>query len=165
MSVVAARVYKDCIGIAADSIVVRGWSKRTGHHKLFKENGVIIGGSGHAAENELMHLFIRTHKPSGNTEKDIIDFIQEFLAWKKNKINDGSSNNNYLMVYDGHLFHIERDGLVYEIHENDFSAVGAGEDFALAAMYCDKNPTEAVKIACELSCMVAEPIMEYWEHR
>jgi hypothetical protein len=43
----------------------------------------------------------------------------------------------------------------------DFAAVGAGEDFANAALYLGHSPEEAVKVACELCCFVSEPIIKY----
>jgi len=43
----------------------------------------------------------------------------------------------------------------------DFAAIGAGEDFANAALYLGHSPEEAVKVACELCCFVSEPIVKY----
>ena len=82
----------------------------------------------------------------------------EFSRWKRELIGSGSVDNTYLMAYDGHLFQIE-NMLVYEVSE--WSAVGAGEGFANAALYLGNSPRDAVKVACELSCFVAEPIIEY----
>lgn len=41
----------------------------------------------------------------------------------------------------------------------DYYAIGAGEDFATAALYLGHTPKEAVKTACDISCFVAEPIV------
>jgi hypothetical protein len=160
MSVVAARVYKDKIVMAADSIVVRGWSKRTDHDivKINEINGMIVGSTGYAQELSLMWQYMTTHKPAAATEKDVLAFVVEFSRWKRELIGNGSVDNTYLMAYDGHLFQIE-DMLVYEVSE--WSAVGAGEDFANAVLYLGNSPRDAVKVACELSCFVAEPIIEY----
>ena len=49
------------------------------------------------------------------------------------------------------------DMFVREI--KDYFAMGAGEDFATAALYLGHSPEEAVKTACEISCFVAEPIV------
>lgn len=160
MSVIAARVYKDKIVMAADSIVVRGWSKRTDHDivKINEINGMIVGSTGYAQELSLMWQYMTTHKPAAATEKDVLAFVVEFSRWKRELIGNGSVDNTYLMAYDGHLFQIE-DMLVYEVSE--WSAVGAGEDFANAVLYLGNSPRDAVKVACELSCFVAEPIIEY----
>lgn len=160
MSVVAARVYKDKIVMAADSIIVRGWSKRTDHDivKINEINGMIVGSTGYAQELSLMWQYMTTHKPATATEKDVLTFVVEFSRWKRELIGSGSVDNTYLMAYDGHLFQIE-DMLVYEVSE--WSAVGAGEDFANAVLYMGNSPRDAVKVACELSCLVSEPIIEY----
>lgn len=160
MSVVAAKVYRDKIVMAADSIVVRGWSKRTDHDivKINEINGMIVGSAGYAQELSLMWQYMTTHKPATATEKDVLTFVVEFSKWKRDLIGSGSVDNTYLMAYDGHLFQIE-DMLVYEV--NEWSAVGAGEDFANAVLYMGNSPRDAVKVACELSCLVAEPIIEY----
>ena len=160
MSVVAARVYKDKIIMAADSIIVRGWSKRTDHDivKINEINGMIVGGTGYAQELSLMWQYMATHKPASATEKDVLSFIVEFSQWKRNLIGNGNVDNTYLMAYDGHLFQIE-EMLVYEVSEH--SAVGAGQDFANAVLYLGNSPRDAVKVACELSCFVAEPNIEY----
>ena len=56
MSVVAAKVYENgTIRVAADSIIVSGWSKRTSNFgKLEQINGMIIGSVGAAYEASLM---------------------------------------------------------------------------------------------------------------
>lgn len=43
---------------------------------------------------------------------------------------------------------------------DDFAAIGAGRDFSYAALYLGATPEEAVKVACELSCKVSEPIVK-----
>lgn len=160
MSVVAAKVYKDKIVMAADSIVVRGRSKRidNGIVKINKINDMIVGSTGYAQELSLMWQYMTTHKPATATEKDVLDFVIEFSRWKRELIGSYSVDNTYLMAYDGHLFQIE-NMLVCEVSE--WIAIGTGEGFANAALYLGNNPRDAVKVACELSCFVAEPIIEY----
>lgn len=160
MSVVAAKVYDNRIVMAADSILVKGWSKATNGNftKINQINGMLVGGTGNAKELSLLWHFMRTHKPDGNTEKEILGYIVEFSKWKQDLIGEGGISNTYLLAYDGHLFEIE-DMFVYEI--KDYDAVGAGEDFANAALYLGHSPREAIKVACELSCFVAEPIITY----
>lgn len=159
MSVVTAKVYKDKIVIAADSIMCRGWSKQTNHDfvKMERINDMIIGGVGEAQETSLMWHYMQTHRPAEATEKSILEFIIEFSTWKNNQISSSAVDNTYLMAYDGKLFYIQ-NMFVYEISE--YQAIGAGEDFANAAMYLGHSSREAVKVACDLSCMVAEPILE-----
>ena len=74
MSVIAARVYQDKIVVAADSIIVHGWSKRTANFsKLEYINEMIVGGCGEAQECGLMWRYMQTHRPESATEKDVLD--------------------------------------------------------------------------------------------
>lgn len=157
MSVVAAKVYKDRVVFAADSIICQGSFKRKNYNKLFEVNGMIIGTSGYAEEGAFMRYYADTHKPASPSERDVLKFFVEFQAWK---LDAGCTvvdcGNSYLFYYDGHLFEINQMH-VEEI--NDFAAIGAGRDYAYAALYLDHNPKEAVKVACELSCYVSDPIV------
>ena len=160
MSVVAARVYNDRIVMAADSIVVRGWSKDTKRDfsKINEINGMIVGSVGSAEEGSLFQNFMRTHKPDSATEKDVLSFVIEFSNYKRGLTGDYKMSNDYLLAVTGHLFFIH-NMLVYEIKE--YGAIGAGEDFANAALYLGHSASEAVDVACNLCCMVSEPIIEY----
>ena len=159
MSVVAARVYDDHIEIAADSIIVQGDMKRTGNFsKLACINDMIIGSCGEAREIALMWQFAKTHKPEAATERDVLAFIVEFLKWKKDFGGEPEMENEYVIAYQGRLFEIE-DTFVNQV--KDYVAIGAGMYFATAALYLCQNPTAAVKVACDLSCYVSEPIVSY----
>lgn len=159
MSVVAAKVYKDKIVMAADSILVKGWSKRNSNFaKIAEINDMILGGCGTAQETSLMWHYMQTHKPASATEKDVLTFIVEFAQWKSGIVGNSNVENVYLLAFQGHLFEIEYM-FVHEIF--DYVAIGAGDDFANAALYLGHAPSEAVNVACELSCYVCEPIIEY----
>ena len=159
MSVVAAKVYTDKVVIAADSIIVRGWSKRnTNFAKIAEINGMIVGGCGEAQESSLLWRYMQTHQPESSSEKDVLEFIVEFAKWKRELIGDSTICNTYLMVFDGHLFEIE-SMFVHEV--KDYIAIGAGEDFATAALHLGHSPRDAVKVACDLSCYVCEPVITY----
>lgn len=156
MSVIAAKVYEKRITMAADAILVKGSSKRNNNFaKIARINDMVVGGTGLAEELSLMWHYMATHKPAAATEKDILAFIVEFSQWKGNVGARGSIENSYLLVYEGHLYEIEHM-FVHEI--KDYVAIGAGEDFANAALYLGHTPSEAVKVACDLSCYVCEPI-------
>lgn len=160
MSVVCAKIYENKIEIAADSIRISGSTAvgMRGDSKLFQENGITIGGCGATAETALMRSYIKSHKPESSSEMDILRFVVEFAKWKGDYCNNKEVENHYLMLYDGKLFFLE--GLsVREI--SDFYAIGAGRDFAFAALHLGHTPREAVKVACDLSCLVSEPVVEY----
>lgn len=150
--------------MAADSIIVRGWSKTANHDfaKINEINGMIVGGTGLAQELSLMWHYMATHKPASATEKDVLDFVVEFSKWKRELTGDGVIQNTYLLTYGGHLFQIE-NMFVHEVAE--YCAIGAGEDFANAALHLGHTPKEAVKVACDLCCFVAEPIIEYTQSK
>lgn len=160
MSVVCAKVYKDEIVLAADSILVRGWSSKTTEHtfsKLNKVNGIIIGSCGFAQEHSLMTHYMETHKPKNATTKAILDFMVEFTKWKKDYETSAEIKNCYIIAFDGKCFEVS---CLFVTEIETYSAIGAGEDFAMAALYLGHSPKEAVKVACDLSCFVAEPIIE-----
>ena len=156
MSVVAVRVNKDKIEFAADSICIWGYTKRNNFAKLTEINQMIIGGVGEAEENNLLFVFAQTHSPLDNTEKAIRDFFFEFGKWKSELHLDFESKNNYLFGYKGKAFQIA-NLFVQEV--KDYAAIGAGQDYALSALYLEHSAKEAVKVACELSCYVSEPII------
>lgn len=166
MSVVAAKVYRDRISIAADSILVSGSSKRTDSkfQKLENINDMIIGAVGLAQDCSLMFHYCANHKPVSATERDVLAFVVEFEEWKCVKMQpsfgvmEDECVNKYILIFDGRCFLIE-GLLVYQV--DNYIAIGAGDDFATAALYLGHSPREAVKTACELSCYVAEPIVEF----
>ena len=160
MSVVAVKKTDKKIKIAADSISVRGWTrteKTIKKAKLFEVNGIIAGGVGLASENLLLENFCLTHKPHQATEREVLNFFIEFNNYLKDLGMSGYSNG-FIFCYKGKAFLIEQNLYVNEV--NEYAAIGAGEDFALAALYLGHSAKEAVKVACELSAFVAEPIIE-----
>lgn len=164
MSVVAAKVYPNRVEIAADSILVFGASKRTDNFtKLVKEGDLIIGGCGNAEELSIMWSFIANHRPLDASVKGITDFIIEFSIQKAQKLNmPPQIQNQYLIIYEGHLFEIEG----YFVHEiENYVAIGAGADFATAALYLSGTPEQAVQTAAALSCFVAQPIVQYVQYK
>jgi len=158
MSVVCAKVYPNKIVMSADSIVVHGWTKDTKGNftKLKKENGIVVGSAGSAQEASLFWHYITTHNPADASEKAILDHMIEFTKWRKEYDGEAKAENDYLLAYKNKLFEIH--GL-FVCEVKDFAAIGCGEDFAMAAFHLGHDEHEAVKVACELSCFVAEPIV------
>lgn len=160
MSVVAVKIYNDKIAIAADSIMCSGSTNvniAKSFSKLVEINDMVMGTVGNADEGSLMWLFMATHKPNGATEKDILEFVAEFATWKAKYTNNNCIDNAYILIYQNKVFSI--CGL-FVTQIDSYLAIGAGEDYALAALYLNHSPKEAVKVACDLSCWVAEPIIE-----
>lgn len=160
MSVVVAKVYKDRIEVASDSIAVKGWTKINNAQnkvvKLMKYNNMIIGGCGLSEEISLFFHYMKTHTIENVDEKGVLDFVIEFRRWKNDLTEDNSFKNEYIIAFKGKCFSIE-NMLVFPIE--DHYAIGAGMDYAAGALYMGASPKEAVKASCELCAFVSEPIV------
>ena len=161
MSVVACRIDDGRYSIAADSITVRGWTQDKGtkstSSKLFESNGLIIGGVGTAEEVSLLQIFVNTHQIARESESSVLEFISEFSDWKKKKVDKAGIDNSYLIGMDKNVFYINGWNVMHIV---TYEAIGAGSDFALAALYLGHTAREAVKVATELSVLCEEPIQE-----
>lgn len=162
MTVIAARKTNDTITFASDSILVAGYLKATDkeviYNKLFQQNDMVIGSTGTGYEGTMMELFSRNHRPVDGSRLSVIDFFVEFREWINKRDAGHSPENDYLIAYDKKLFRTYGGLDIYEVPE--FEAVGAGEDFAKAALHLGHTPREAVEVACKLSIYCSEPISE-----
>lgn len=167
MSVVAARVYKDKITMSADNITCFGWTKDTRQlsGKIYKiSNELIFGGCGLAKVNSLFRSFLINHQPRDCSEESVLEMMLEFTEYYKKKFDKNSADEvferfNALIGYKNKLFYVGYGLYISEVQE--YFAIGAGEDFAKAALFLGHSTAEAVKVACELCCYVAEPIETY----
>jgi ATP-dependent protease HslVU (ClpYQ) peptidase subunit len=156
MSVVAVKVTDKKITIGADSIIAFGWTQEKDKlAKLEEVNGMVIGSVGMAQEGALFRVFCRTRKPREATDEAIVDFMSEFQDWLNNKIGETKIENGYILVVDGKAFNIEG---FYVKEVTDYSAIGAGMDFALASLYLGNSVKDSIKAACHLSVYCEEPI-------
>lgn len=158
MSVVAGKVYKDRIVVAADTQVTEYWHNKNECHKVWQVGDLIIGAVGLAAEAQLMRLFLDSHKPKSVTEHDLIEFFVEFFDYciKRNK--DFKPGNNYLVAYQGKLVNVYSDLSIF-YREQD--AIGSGMEYAKAALHLGKDPSAAVAVACDMTIYCSEPIDTY----
>lgn len=160
MSVVAVRINKSNITMAADSIIIHGWSDKTpvGKGKIFEVNGMIIGTAGYASEGVHLSLFAENHTPLDATERSVAEFLTEFGSWKMKTMNGVATiENEYLIAFKNKCFYVSGS---YIAEVDDYFAIGAGAPYAEAALYLGHTPAEAVKTACALCCYVDEPIVE-----
>lgn len=158
MSVIACKVHPDRIELAADSILVSGWSQRTDGKltKLAKVRDVVVGSSGLAAEVGLMQLFLQTTRPKAPNVESVLEFMGEFATWKQKRVNDATLHNQFILAFDGKAF-VTQEYFVDEIES--YYAIGAGEDFATAALYLGRSPVAAVQAAIALSAFCEDPIV------
>jgi ATP-dependent protease HslVU (ClpYQ) peptidase subunit len=82
MTIVAVKKNKDSIEISCDSQITRGIYKMEkgkdnikNSGKIFRTNGMVIGGAGYSYESNLLKLFSKNHKP----KEPILDYIMEFM--------------------------------------------------------------------------------------
>lgn len=156
MSVVAVKVTKNKITIGADSILVSGWTQEKDKlAKLNKANGMIIGDVGDAEEGALFLLFCKTRKPREASVDAIVEFMSEFQDWMNNKTGESKLSNQYILIIEKKAFMIE-GFFIKEV--TDYTAIGAGMDFALSALYLGNSVKESIKAACHLSVYCEEPI-------
>ena len=157
MSVVACKIHEDKIRVAADSIIVLGYTqdKREKEAKLCLVNGMVVGGVGLLKDISLFMLYCKTRVPHDTDEFSILEFLGDFHGWKKKKTDDKEIECSFIFVYDGTAFVIEG----YSIRRiKDYEAIGAGRDFALAALYLGHDADKAVDVACELSIYCEKPV-------
>ena len=156
MSVVAVKVTNKKIIIGADSIIAYGWTQEKDKlAKLEEVNGMIIGSVGIAQEGALFRVFCRTRKPRSADVESIVDFMSDFQDWLKNKTDESNIENTYILVFDKKVFNIEG---FYVKEVTDYTAIGAGMDFALSALYLGNSVKDSIKAACHLSVYCEEPI-------
>jgi ATP-dependent protease HslVU (ClpYQ) peptidase subunit len=156
MSVVAVKVKKDKIVIGADSILVSGWTQEKDKlAKLNKVNGMVIGDVGDAQEGGLFLVYCKTRKPREASVDALVEFMSEFQDWMNNKIGETKLTNQYVIILDKKAFMME-GFFIKEV--TDYTAIGAGMDFALSALYLGNSVKEAIKASCHLSVYCEEPI-------
>ena len=160
MSVIACRVSQNSFEIAADSITVRGYTQTKGqtstHSKLYEANDLVVGSVGYAEENSLFRLFVETHRPAQANEYSLLEFMAEFSDWKKKRTTTATIDNSYMIGFSGLVYtveswHVERI--------KSYMAIGAGMNFALAALYLGNTAKKAVETAIELSIYCEAPIL------
>jgi len=161
MSIVCCKVTENEIIVASDSITVRGWTQGKGSNsyaKLVTLNELIVGSTGCAQESALFQIFCQTRKPQSPTCLAVLDFIQEFSAWKEKKSGKSEIENSNIIVFEGHAFLVEQ----YFIEEiKNYEAIGAGMEYALSALYLGHSAEKAVNTACELSILCEKPVITY----
>ena len=157
MSVVAVKIYDKNITMSADSIIIHGEADKTpiGKGKIFEINNMIIGTAGYASEGAYLSMFAENHTPLDSTERAMNEFIAEFASWKYKMFGASQTiENQYLIAYKDKCFYI---GGNYVAEVSEYYAIGSGHQFAEAALHLGHSPQEAVKVACDLCCFVAEP--------
>lgn len=158
MSVIAVNVESDKITIAADSIIIKGDLKRTNFQKLHDFGHMIVGGCGSAEELSLFFEFAKRSKEKLTSVYAVQEFMNNFANCKRAYTDDNKINNAYIIIYDKHVYEV--DGMFVQEVE-DYTAIGDGEAYALAALYLGHDVVDAVQAACKFSSFVSEPIVSF----
>jgi len=156
MSVVAVKIEKNKITIGADSILVSGYTQEKDKlAKLFQNEWMVVGDVGEAQEGALFQIFSKTRKPREATVEALTEYLFDFFQWKKEKTESVELTNHYIIVIEEKAFLVEG---FYVKEIKDYMAIGAGMDFALAALYLGSSVEDAIKTSCHLSILCEEPV-------
>ena len=156
MSVVAVKIEKNKIIIGADSILVSGYTQEKDKlAKLFQNEWMVVGDVGDAQEGALFQIFSKTRKPRESSVEAITEYMFDFFQWNKEKTENTELSNSYIIIFENKAFLVEG---FYVKEVKDYAAIGAGMDFALAALYLGSSVHDAIKTACHLSILCEEPI-------
>lgn len=159
MSVVAVRKEKSKITIGADSIRISGWGTQEKDKlaKLFRvSEDMVLGAVGNCATSSLFRDFIENHLPKMNDEYGWTLLMREFAGYLGEvKSAPKFEDSVFIVVYRGKIFFL---GGYFVREIKDYYAIGAGADYALAALYLGASVEKAIKAACHLSIFCEEPV-------
>lgn len=115
--------------------------------KIYKVNGMLVGGAGLLSELNLFKLFCQNHKPAKPSPDSIMEFMLEFRMWIGTKTGDDDYElyNSYILVIEDKIFTIHQGFNVNE--KEEFWAIGSGMFLALSALHFGKSSKEAVEVA------------------
>lgn len=156
MSVIAAHKIGNNIYFAADSIVSKDDLKRTDFRKLKQITPcTVVGGCGGAEELALFYTFATEVEFTGSTVRDVQDYMREFSLFKEHYLDTRSLDNEYIIAHKDHLFEVQ-GMFVKEVH--NYVAIGAGEAYALSALYLGHDVETAINVACNFCKDTSLPI-------
>lgn len=158
MSVVAVKRYADKIVIGADSIrITYDSQEKDKKAKLVRISPqLVLGSVGDCAVSGLFQEYLKNHLPKTNDEYGYTSLLAEFQRYLRD-LDDRLriDESEFLIVYKARAFLLSN----YFIREiRDYYAIGAGMDFANAALHLGCDIKKAIKTACELSIYCEAPV-------
>jgi len=150
MTVLAAKIYNDRIQISCDSMVSRGWHKKTTGYpdKIIEGSDFIAGVCGDATAMSLLIMYSKNHPVGVGGLDRIVEWCSEFLEFVKKKTNNWGIDSSLILVHKSGLFMIE-DWIPMQI--NDWCAHGSGYKHAEAALFLGHDTDKAVDVAINLA--------------
>jgi len=143
MTCVVGLVDKGAVYIGGDSAGVSGWDLTVrADAKVFRNKDVLMGFTSSFRMGQLLrYAFVPpTHHPDIEIDRYMVTvFVDAVRACLKaggyaRKDSEEESGGTFLVGYRGHLFEIERDYQVGEMHDG-YGAVGCGAQIAHGALY------------------------------
>lgn len=158
MSVVAVKIYPSKIVIGADSFVGFNYDTQLKDKdvKIFRQNGLVVGGVGYATDIVLLKLFSKTRKPERPDEDSILNYLIEFRDWMRKKNDKYENKTDFMVVFKSKAFLATSSLYIKEI--KTFEAMGAGMNMAQTALHLGCNVREALNVATELSIYCEKPL-------
>lgn len=159
MSVIAAKIKDGQIDVASDSIIAKDDLKRNNFKKIFRTPSMIFGGCGSAEELSIFFDYAKESDFVITDTQSLRDFLLEFSNVKEAYTGDRKIENAYIIAIKDQTGNklFEVDGM-FITEVTDYTAIGQGEAYALAALALNHSVEEAVKVAATFCCYVSEPV-------
>ena len=173
MTCVIGLIENGRVYIGADSQAATGWDKQTvAHPKVFKTDRFLIGYTSSFRMGQLLQyqLIVRSQPEIGSDYFYMVGTFVESVRVCLKKYGMAKVENNqeeggqFMVGYKGGLYEVQSDMAVLE-YTDDFSAIGLGRAYALAAMAALHNlPAperirRSLEIASEYCNGISEPFI------
>jgi len=146
--------------LGCDSQVTRGYNKHDGKQlsvsKIFKANGVVVGGVGRVSDLSLLNVFLKTHKPKDVSSGAILDLMVEFMEWCKKKDSTYKMESDFIFAFKNNAFQV-CGGLDVSCIK-DFWAIGSGMFVALGVMEGKGSMKQALEAATKYDLFSSLPL-------
>lgn len=160
MTVIVAVKTDDRIIFAHDSLATSGDRIINDNNmtlsKLWQQNNLTVAHSGQCVFDTVMRIFAKTHVPKSACEDGMVEFLIEYVNLCQSKYSIGIPTSSFLIAFQDQLFRVYGGIDVYKVEK--FDAIGAGADFAQAALLLGKTAKEAAEVSCQLSNYCAPPV-------
>ena len=148
MTVIAVKKEGDKVIFGCDELTVS--NKKGSVHDLNAtkigriSNDFAIGGAGLFSEIVLLQQYALMHLPRDNNLISIIEYMNEFYAYKQKLGYNYAPDAYYIIYYKGKIY----ESIKHSINEiANFTAIGSGSDYAYTALHLGKSVNEAVQVA------------------
>jgi len=180
MTCIVGVEHEGVVYMGADSIALNGWAKDViAQDKLFKRAGMLFGCAGNPRMAQLLRYqttFAPQKKGQSDEEYIVCEVIEKarltFKEYGYTETENGREMGaNFLLGYNGKLYSVENSFQLCRSARMMY-AMGAGDDFALGALYSilkqfetwtEVAITQAIKhaleMAAELSAAVSAPFV------